>query len=67
MGEGLTSGEGSSVKWSDPGCFLKSHGKFFFSFHVPIFYIFLTSKITDDTLKVSWVAPFYTIMFAIYK
>ena len=41
----------SSVKWSDPGHFLKSQGKFFCHFHVPFFYIFLTSKIMDETLK----------------
>ena len=41
----------SSVKRSDPGQFLKSQGKFFFSFPCTLFYIFLTSKITDDTLK----------------
>ena len=26
----------SSVKWSDPGHFLKSQGKFFLSFHIQI-------------------------------
>ena len=41
----------SSVKWSDPGHFLKSQGKFFCHFHVPFFYIFLTPKITDEILK----------------
>ena len=41
----------SSVKWRDPRHFLKSQGKFFCHFHVPFFYIFLTSKITDETLK----------------
>ena len=35
---------GSSVKWSDPGHFLKAQGKFFSHFHVPLFYIFLTPK-----------------------
>ena len=39
----------SSVKWSDPEHFLESEGKFFCPFHVPFFYIFLTSKITDET------------------
>ena len=41
----------SSVKWSDPGQFLKSQGNFFWSFPCTLFYIFLTSKITDETLK----------------
>ena len=41
----------SSVKWRDPGHFLKSQGNFFCHFHVPFFYIFLTSKITNETLK----------------
>ena len=39
----------SSVKWSNPGHFLKSQGKSFLS--LPFFYIFLTSKITNETLK----------------
>ena len=34
----------SSGKWSDPGHFLKSQGKFFLSFPCTLFYIFLTSK-----------------------
>ena len=41
----------SSVKWSDPEQFLESQGNFFCHFHVPFFYIFLTSKIMDETLK----------------
>ena len=41
----------SSVKWSDPEHFLKSRGKFFLSFPCTLFYIFLTSKITDEILK----------------
>ena len=41
----------SSVKWSDPGHFLESQGKFFLSFPCTLFYIFLTSKIMDETLK----------------
>ena len=34
----------SSGKWSDPG-------HFFCHFYVPFFYIFLTSKMTNETLK----------------
>ena len=34
----------SSVKWSDPGHFLKAQGKFIFSFPCTLFYIFLTPK-----------------------
>ena len=30
----------SSVKWSDPGHFLESQGKFFCHFHVPFFTYF---------------------------
>ena len=41
----------SSVKWSDPGHFLESQGKFFLSFPCTPFYMFLTSKIMDETLK----------------
>ena len=41
----------SSVKWSDPGHFLKSQGKFFWSFPFTLYYIFLTPKITDETPK----------------
>ena len=41
----------SSGKWSDPGHFLKSQGKFFLSFPCTLFYIFLTPKITDEILK----------------
>ena len=41
----------SSGKWSDPGHFLKSQGKFFLSFPYTLFYIFLTPKITKETLK----------------
>ena len=48
----------SSVKWSDSGHFLKSQGKFFLSFPCTLFYIFLTSKITDETLK-KFSVPFY--------
>ena len=33
----------SSVKWSDPGHFLKAQGKFIFSFPCTL-YIFLTPK-----------------------
>ena len=34
----------SSVKWSDPGQFLKAQGKFIFSFPCTLFYILLTPK-----------------------
>ena len=34
-------GDRSSVKWSDPGHFLESQGKFFLSFPCTLFYMFL--------------------------
>ena len=43
----------SSVKWSDPGQFLKAQGKLFLSFPCTLFYIFLTSKITNRAFKKS--------------
>ena len=43
--------KGSSVKWSDPGHFVASEGNFFCHFHVPYFYMFLTTKIMDESLK----------------
>ena len=41
----------SSVKWNDPGHFLKSQGKSFMSFPCILFYIFLTPKITNRAFK----------------
>ena len=41
----------TSGKWSNPGHFLKSQGKFLLSFPYTLFYIFLTTKIINETLK----------------
>ena len=41
----------SSVKWSDPGHFLKSQGKFFFSFPCTLFLHILTPKIINRVKK----------------
>ena len=41
----------SSVKWSDTGHFLESRYNFFCHLHVPFFYILLTFKIMDESLK----------------
>ena len=43
--------DSSSVKWSDPGHFLKSQGKLFLSFPRTLFYIFLTRKNYKSTFK----------------
>ena len=43
--------DSGSVKWSHPGHFLESQGKFFLAFPCTLYYIFLTSKIIDETLK----------------
>ena len=40
----ISKSRGSSVKWSDPAHFLKSQGKFIFSFPCTLFYILLTPK-----------------------